>query len=117
VKEKSALHLTPRASTLNDPEFASLHPGDLLFWSGTYATGKREQPVTHVMLYLGKLKTNGHAVMFGASDGRRFAGESRCGVSVFDFELPKEGGKSAFYGYGPIPGMIKEEIKKPTLKP
>jgi hypothetical protein len=65
------------------------------------------------MLYLGKRKSGDKPVVFGASDGRRYEGQSRCGVSVFDFELPKPGGKVAFYGYGPVPGLTKEEIRKP----
>lgn len=114
VKAESTLHLTPTAGALDHAEFAALQPGDLLFWTGTYATSERKLPISHVMLYLGKRKTDGKPVIFGASDGRRYEGQSRCGVSVFDFELPKPGGKVAFYGYGPVPGLIKEEIRKPA---
>ena len=118
VKDKSTLHLTPLADSLEHAEFAALQPGDLLFWTGTYATGERKLPISHVMLYLGKRKKDGKPVIFGASDGRRYQGQSRCGVSVFDFELPKRGAKAAFYGYGPVPGLVKEEIRKPEpIKP
>ena len=113
VKAKSTLHLTPTAAALDHAEFAALQPGDLLFWTGTYATSERKLPISHVMLYLGKRKADGKPVIFGASDGRRYEGQSRCGVSVFDFELPKAGGKATFYGYGPVPGLTKEEIRKP----
>lgn len=113
VKAKSTLHLTPTAEALDHAEFATLQPGDLLFWTGTYAASERKLPISHVMLYLGKRKSDGKPVIFGASDGRRYQGQSRCGVSVFDFELPKAGGKVAFYGYGPVPGLTKEEIRKP----
>jgi len=54
------------------------------------------------------------AQMFILFDGRRYEGQSRCGVSVFDFELPKPGGKATFYGYGPVPSLTKEEIRKPA---
>lgn len=113
VKAKSTLHLTPTADTLDHAEFAALQPGDLLFWQGTYAANERKLPISHVMLYLGKRKSDGKPVIFGASDGRRYEGQSCCGVSVFDFELPKPGGKVCFYGYGPVPGLCKEEIRKP----
>lgn len=85
-------------------QFSRLRPGDLLFWSGTYEV-KREPPVTHVMVYLGQLKKNGRRVMFGASSGRRYAGKSMDGVSVFDLELPRPESKARFLGYAPIPGM------------
>jgi peptidoglycan DL-endopeptidase CwlO len=93
-------------------ELALLKPGDLLFWTGTYDVD-RDPPVTHVMIYLGIDKTTGHRVMFGASEGRRYKGESQYGVSVFDFTLPtpdKTGNlQSRFIGYGPVPGLEDAE--------
>jgi len=74
-------------------------------------TAPRKIPVTHVMLYLGKLKKSGKAVVFGASDGRVYQGERRTGVSVFDFSLPSAGGTSSFYGYGSIPGVGRIVVK------
>jgi len=47
----------------------------LMFWTGTYETG-RDIPVSHVMLYLGREKGSGKRIMFGASDGRSWLGES-----------------------------------------
>lgn len=90
-------------------EFDDLKPGDLLFWSGTYAV-EREIPITHVMLYLGREKKTGNRVMFGASDGRSYKGVQRWGVSVFDFKMPRAADPSrannpVFLGYGPIPGI------------
>jgi hypothetical protein len=91
-------------------ELARLKPGDLLFWSGTYHV-VRDPPVTHVMIYLGLNRATGRRLMMGASEGRRFNGVSRYGVSVFDFELPRAtdaeagGDHPRFIGYGAIPGI------------
>lgn len=116
VKEKSRLQLTPEAHSLDDAVFAQLRPGDLLFWTGTYASTERKLPVTHVMLFIGHRKSDGHPVIFGASDGRTYQGQSQCGVSIFDFELPKPGAKASFYGFGTVPGIVREEIKKAEPK-
>jgi len=117
VQSNTLLHRTLTATSLKDPEFAALQPGDLLFWTGTYVTSPRKIPVTHVMLYLGKLKKSGRAVVFGASDGRVYQGERRTGVSVFDFSLPSAGSTSAFYGYGLIPGVGRISVKPVTPPP
>lgn len=89
-------------------EFDELLPGDLLFWTGTYAT-KNDPPISHVMIYLGTEKSTGDKVMIGSSDGRTYRGQKRNGVSVFDFQLPKTATKgdaqSVFVGYGRIPGL------------
>ncbi len=82
-------------------EFAHLHPGDLLFWSGTYAVD-RDPNVTHVMLYIGKNEA-GDSLMMGASDGRSYKGRKIDGVSVFDFKLPAPNSKSRFLGYSCTP--------------
>jgi len=69
------------------------------------------------MIYLGREKKNGHRVMVGASDGRVYEGESRNGVSVFDFKVQRNGkaddGKlrPIFIGYGHIPGL--QEARQP----
>src|SRR5436190_1100285 len=47
-------------------EFDNLKPGDLLFWTGTYAI-QRDPPITHAMIYLGREKKTGARVMVGAS--------------------------------------------------
>ena len=86
-------------------ELDDLRPGDLLFWTGTYAVDT-DPPVTHSMIYLGKARSDGRPLMVGASDGRAYRGDKKFGVSVFDFVLPKPNGKnpaSRFIGYAKIP--------------
>jgi cell wall-associated NlpC family hydrolase len=91
-------------------ELEELAPGDLLFWTGTYSI-ERDPPITHAMIYLGREKGTHQRVMVGASDGRTYKGESRYGVSVFDFKVSRtaktdEGRLTpTFIGYGHIPGL------------
>ena len=91
-------------------ELDDLKPGDLLFWTGTYDVEK-DPPITHTMIYLGREKKTDRRLMVGASDGRTFHDESRYGVGVFDFKLPRSekaatsGRSPSFVGYGRIPGL------------
>ena len=91
-------------------EIDELVPGDLLFWTGTYSI-ERDPPITHAMIYLGRKKGTNQRIMVGASDGRTYEGESRYGVSVFDFKVSRvsktdEGRLTpTFIGYGHIPGL------------
>jgi peptidoglycan DL-endopeptidase CwlO len=91
-------------------ELDALKPGDLLFWSGTYAVD-RDPAITHTMIYLGREKGTNRRIMVGASDGRTYKGQSRFGVSVFDFKVARLGAKTddrpgpSFVGYGRIPGL------------
>lgn len=110
VDKKSQLHLTPTATSFGSEEFDALKPGDLLFWTNSLET-TRKLPVTHVMVYIGKLKKSGKRIVFGSSDGRSFNGERRSGVSVFDFTLPRLDSTKHFYGYGPTPGLMPPEPK------
>ncbi|MEY2508394.1 MAG: peptidoglycan DL-endopeptidase CwlO [Verrucomicrobiota bacterium] len=92
-------------------ELDELTPGDLLFWTGTYSI-ERDPPITHAMIYLGREKGTNQRIMVGASDGRTYKGESRYGVSVFDFKVPRpaktdEGRLTpSFIGYGRVPGLV-----------
>ncbi len=115
VQEKSTLHKIEKADSLAHAEFVNLKPGDLLFWSDTHEATTRKIPVTHVMLYLGKHLKTGKLVIFGASDGRSYEGQKRTGVSVFDFVLPKPGGKTHFYGYGSVPVIITSPASSPPV--
>lgn len=107
VRDSGNLHtVPPEATRLDDPAFRHLRPGDLLFWSGTYApTDGRTVKITHVSIYLGKEKDGRH-VMAGATKGRSYRGKRGDGFGVYDFRLPHKGSRSSFAGYGtpPAPG-------------
>ena len=120
VKASGELKPARGVTTLDDPLLADLKPGDLLFWEGTYETGDRSPPISHVMIFLGTLKEDGGGVMFGASSGRRYRGKSIHGVSVFDWAVPSPKSVSKFVGYAPIPGLKVEDevlVAKPLEKP
>jgi cell wall-associated NlpC family hydrolase len=94
--------------TPDDPAFATLRPGDLLFWAGTYQPSDgRASSVSHVQIYLGRESRDGEDihVMAGSTDGRTYRGTQRCGYGVYDFRLPGPGSKSTFAGFGPPPGL------------
>lgn len=111
VKGAGLLREALGVSKLTDPAFSRIKPGDLLFWQGTYDTGGKNPPISHVMIYIGTLKKDGHPVVFGASSGRRYRGKAIHGVSVFDLGLPSPGSKASFVGYGPIPGLDQPRPK------
>ncbi len=96
-------------------ELDALKPGDLLFWAGTYRTEK-DPAITHTMIYLGREKGTNQRIMVGSSDGRVYKGQSRFGVSVFDFHVAAHKRAKAdsddeqaltpvFVGYGRIPSL------------
>lgn len=103
VRRSGRLTRVNGTPALTDPVFARLRPGDLLFWTGTWNNG-RPGAISHVMIYLGRTK-DGTPVMVGASDGRRYEGQRRSGVSVFDFRMPRPDTTARFAGFGPVPGM------------
>ena len=102
------------ARSLESRSFDSLRPGDLLFWTGTYSAGGRNV-VTHVMIYLGRAKSDGLPLMVGSSDGRTYRGKKCFGVSVFDFRLPKEESRSRFVGFAKIPGLEEAGLSNTSL--
>ncbi|MEY2486084.1 MAG: peptidoglycan DL-endopeptidase CwlO [Verrucomicrobiota bacterium] len=91
-------------------ELDALKPGDLLFWAGTYKVD-RDPAITHTMIYLGRDKATNQRVMVGSSDGRTYKGQSRFGVSVFDFKIAGRHASTdnepgpVFVGYASIPGL------------
>jgi peptidoglycan DL-endopeptidase CwlO len=90
-------------------ELDALKPGDLLFWSGTYNVD-RDPGITHTMIYLGREKATNQRIMVGSSDGRTYKGQSRFGVSVFDFKIAGRRASGTepgptFVGYARIPGL------------
>jgi hypothetical protein len=106
MMRRAKFHRTQGVERFEDAAFAALRPGDLIFWTGTWnGSARRSLPISHVMLYLGRRKTDGKPVLFGSSDGRSYEGQHINGVSVFDFKIPRRGSSAAIYGYGPIPGM------------
>lgn len=110
IKEAGNLIEVPAQTTsLDDPIFAKLKPGDLLFWSGTYnPTDGRTNKITHVQIYLGREKKDDLPVMIGSTDGRSYRGSKRTGFGVYDFKLPRPTSKSRFVGFGPPPPFIEE---------
>jgi len=103
LEEKGTLR-TVAGDEMDGFDFRALRPGDLLFWTGTYQVNNGGAPaISHVMLYLGIEKVTGNPVMWGASDGRTYAGKQRFGVSVFDFKIPRTESKSRFVGFGQLP--------------
>lgn len=119
TEEKGTFHRTEKVAKLDEPAFEPLKPGDLLFWSRKGGAEKgRKLPVTHVMLFLGHRVRDGKPVIYGSSDGRSYEGQRRCGVSVFDFTLPKfDDPKVEFYGFGAVPGLVKEEVRQAVRAP
>jgi hypothetical protein len=110
--EKNGKMYTIKNQEFNTEEMSHLRPGDLLFWSGTYAV-KHVPDITHVMIYLG-LNSENKPIMFGASDGRTYQNKKMWGVSVFDFKL-SNGRSAKFAGYSCIPHLtcdLNEKQKK-----
>lgn len=77
---------------------ASLRPGDLVFWGGTYDSGHK---VSHVMVYLGKSPA-GTLYLFGAR-GKKVKGLNGAGVDIFEYKPNKD--RERLVGYGRLPGI------------
>ncbi len=71
-----------------------LKPGDLLFWEHTYKP-KRQPPVTHVMVYLGR-DENGRPLMFGAQNSR--------GVGIYQLQP-----QVVYGGHGGFLGLFRKK--------
>lgn len=107
VKSGSTIHLiSTEAKSLTHESFAKLKPGDLVFWSGTYEPiDNRLTNITHVGMFIGYEKKDGHPVMINASDGRSYRGKAQSGFGVYDFRMPRAGGTSVMVGYGTPPKL------------
>ncbi len=98
------------ATDTGDKSFSDLKPGDLVFWSGTYAPNDgRTTGVTHVAIFLGYEKKDGRPVMINATNGRSYRGKKGNGFGVYDFRVPRSGSKSRLIGYGSPPGLVSEK--------
>lgn len=117
LKEKKRLNeVSSDVRSLDHEKMKDLRPGDLLFWGGTYApTDGRTVNITHVAMYLGHEKNGKRAVMINATDGRSYRGTKANGYGVYDFQLPREGSKAVFMGYGTPPGI--EKMMVPAVAP
>lgn len=73
-----------------------LRPGDLLFWEHTYKP-KRQPPVTHVMVYLGK-DGRGNLLMAGAQNSR--------GVDIYKLQP-----RTSYGGHGGFLGLFRKKGK------
>lgn len=117
---KSGAFFPVVGKTAESEEFNELLPGDLMFWTGTYDSG-RDIPISHVMMYLGREKSGGKRIMFGSSDGRSYNGVQRWGVSIFDFKMPKvdatpsEKPQAHFVGFARIPGLRSGMVAAETV--
>jgi len=95
----------------DDPAFAKMLPGDLLFWGTPAPDGS--VPITHVEIYLGREKKDGRRVMIGSSDGRSYRGVKKNGFDIVDFQVPKADSPKRLVAYGP---PVWEDRKKEPRK-
>jgi hypothetical protein len=109
LKKKKALTLVPNSvRSLDDKVFENLHPGDLVFWAGTYdPVDGRKTKVTHVGMYLGTEKRDGHPVMICASNGRSYRRVAANGYGIFDFRVPRQTSRAKIVGFGTPPAPTK----------
>jgi LysM repeat protein len=83
--------------------FSKLEVGDLLFWENTYKP-RRDPPVTHVMVFLGK-NTRGQWLMAGSQCGGGFCNVSGSGPDVYVFDPQRlVGGYYKNFGFGHVRG-------------
>jgi len=91
--------------SLDERTLSRLKPGDLLFWNGTYNTGKRWPEVSHVMVYMGRDPNTGQHWMFGGR-GSRSSGRNGNGIDFHRLDVGHgEGGRGQFIGFGSVPGI------------
>ncbi len=59
-------------------------------------------------MFMGYEKKDGRPVMINATSGRSYRGRKGDGFGVYDFRVPRAGGRSRMVGYGTPPGLLKE---------
>jgi cell wall-associated NlpC family hydrolase len=98
----------------DDPVFAKLEPGDLVFYAHDGPEAPAEVRVSHVHMYLGK-EADGHGIMIGSSEGRSYRGKKVNGFGITDYRVPAAGSTTRVVAYGMVPmeaaGAKPEEAK------
>ena len=121
MKELKRLTIVPTtARTENDPAYAALLPGDLVFYAHYGPDAPQEIHASHVHVYLGK-EADGHAIMIGSSEGRSYRHHKINGFGITDYHVPAAGAKTRIIAYGPPPPLaiaaspapISPESEKP----
>ena len=108
LQQKSRVWDTPRdaqGEVDSAALFSQLQVGDLLFWENTYKP-RRDPPVTHVMVFLGK-NNRGQWLMAGSQCGGGFCNVSGSGPDIYVFDPCKlVGGYSKNFGFTHVRGRF-----------
>lgn len=111
------------ARTADDPAYAALQPGDLVFYAHDGPDAPAELHISHVHLYLGK-EADGHAIMIGSSEGRSYRHHKINGFGITDYHVPTAGSSTRIVAYGPPPPVAvsnspapKPSVPEPTTTP
>jgi cell wall-associated NlpC family hydrolase len=107
------------ARDASHPAFASLQPGDLVFWAHDGPDAPVPPHASHVHIYLGK-EQDGHAIMIGSSEGRSYRHQKINGFGITDFHISPAGSPTRIIGYGPppfpLPATPTQTSPSPKLK-
>lgn len=105
MKDLKRLTIVPAtARTADDPIYAALLPGDLVFYAHDGPDAPQEIHASHVHIYLGK-EADGHAIMIGSSEGRSYRHQKINGFGITDYNVPTAGAKTRIIAYGPPPPL------------
>jgi peptidoglycan DL-endopeptidase CwlO len=114
MKELKRLTIVPAtARTEDDPAYAALLPGDLVFYAHDGPDAPQEIHASHVHVYLGK-EADGHAIMIGSSEGRSYRHHKINGFGITDYHVPAAGAKTRIIAYGPPPPLAIAPSPPPT---
>src|SRR4029077_13880587 len=98
-------------------ELDELQPGDLLFWASNFGVSP-DPEIIQTMIYIGRDKTTNARLMIGASEPGTFKGQTKSGVSAFDFKVGRASLKlgkettAVFVGYGRIPDLSAKQNQR-----